>query len=37
MSSKTSKDRPQAAVHAAEIVREYGPFPGVDQVARRDP
>jgi len=32
MSSETSKDVPQAAVHAAEIVREYGPFPGVEQV-----
>jgi glutamine cyclotransferase len=32
MSSKTSKGRPQAAVQAAEIVREYGPFPGADAV-----
>ncbi|HTD02326.1 hypothetical protein [Undibacterium sp.] len=33
MNRKTSKDRPQATVHAAEIVREYGPFPGADKVA----
>ena len=34
MSSKTSsKDRPQATAHAAEIVREYGPFAGADRVA----
>jgi glutamine cyclotransferase len=32
MSSKTSKGRPPAAVQAAEIVREYGPFPGADAV-----
>ncbi|RZL89247.1 MAG: hypothetical protein EOP82_20355 [Variovorax sp.] len=32
MSSKTGKDRPQATVHAAEIVREYGPFAGADSV-----
>ena len=25
-------DRPRATVHAAEIVREYGPFPGADKV-----
>jgi len=29
----TSKDRPQATVRAAEIVREYGPFAGADNVA----
>ena len=33
MSSKTSKDRPQATARAAEIVREYGPFPGADRIA----
>jgi glutamine cyclotransferase len=33
MTSKTSKDRPQATAHAAEIVREYGPFPGADRIA----
>ena len=32
MSSNTSQGGPQGAVHAAEIVREYGPFPGADQV-----
>ncbi|KWT83718.1 MULTISPECIES: PQQ-binding-like beta-propeller repeat protein [unclassified Variovorax] len=32
MTSKTLKNRPQAAVHAAEIVREYGPFAGADSV-----
>src|SRR5258706_10519893 len=32
MSSKTSTGSPPAAVHATEIVREYGPFPGADQV-----
>jgi outer membrane protein assembly factor BamB len=32
MTRKTSKDRPQATVRAAEIVREYGPFPGADRV-----
>ncbi|MGO4391846.1 hypothetical protein AB4Z46_10880 [Variovorax sp. M-6] len=32
MSSKTGKDRFQATAHAAEIVREYGPFAGVDNV-----
>jgi glutamine cyclotransferase len=31
MTSKT-KDRPQAAVHAAEIVREYGPFEGAEAI-----
>ena len=33
MSSKTSNDRPQAMARAAEIVREYGPFPGADRIA----
>ena len=33
MSSKTTvKDKPQAKVRAAEIVREYGPFSGCDKV-----
>ena len=32
MNRKTSKDRPQATVSAAEIVREYGPFPGAERV-----
>ena len=32
MTSKTSKDRPQATARAAEIVREYGPFAGADRV-----
>ncbi|MFC7517927.1 hypothetical protein ACFQUU_23230 [Herbaspirillum sp. GCM10030257] len=32
MTSNTSKDIPQATVHAAEIVREYGPFAGADCV-----
>jgi glutamine cyclotransferase len=32
MTRKTSKDQPQATVRAAEIVREYGPFPGTDRV-----
>ncbi|MBO9678454.1 MAG: hypothetical protein J7556_09470 [Acidovorax sp.] len=32
MSSKTSKERHQPAVRAAEIVREYGPFAGADRV-----
>jgi glutamine cyclotransferase len=32
MSSKASKDRPQATARAAEIVREYGPFAGADRV-----
>ncbi|MDW5443429.1 PQQ-binding-like beta-propeller repeat protein [Polaromonas sp. SM01] len=33
MTRKTSKDKPQATVRAAEIVREYGPFAGADSVA----
>jgi glutamine cyclotransferase len=32
MTRKTSKDKPQATVRTAEIVREYGPFPGADRV-----
>ncbi|GIZ50150.1 Vgb family protein [Noviherbaspirillum aridicola] len=32
MSSKT-KDRPEAPVRPAEIVREYGPFPGAGPIA----
>ena len=32
MTFKTS-ERPEATVHAAEIVREYGPFPGADRIA----
>jgi glutamine cyclotransferase len=32
MSSSTTKDRPQATAHAADIVREYGPFPGTDRI-----
>jgi glutamine cyclotransferase len=30
---KTGKTKPQAPARAAEIVREYGPFDGVDQIA----
>jgi len=29
----TTRRRPAARTRAAEIVREYGPFPGVDQIA----
>ncbi len=29
----TTSERPGATVHAAEIVREYGPFPGADRIA----
>jgi glutamine cyclotransferase len=32
MTQKTSSDRPRATVRAAEIVREYGPFAGVDKI-----
>jgi glutamine cyclotransferase len=32
MTLKTSKDKPQETVRAAEIVREYGPFAGADRV-----
>jgi len=33
MSPKTLQERPEAPARAAEIVREYGPFPGTDKVA----
>lgn len=33
MTTKSSIDKPQATVRAAEIVREYGPFAGADCVA----
>ena len=33
MTGKTSKNRPQAQARPAEIVREYGPFPGADKIA----
>jgi glutamine cyclotransferase len=32
MTRKTGKELPQAPARAAEIVREYGPFPGADQI-----
>ena len=32
MTRKTGNDRPSAPVHEAEIVREYGPFEGVDRI-----
>ena len=32
MTSKAGKDRPEAPARAAEIVREYGPFPGAEQI-----
>jgi glutamine cyclotransferase len=32
MSTHTTQDRPQAAATAAEIVREYGPFPGAERI-----
>jgi len=32
MTSKTAKDKPQASVRVAEIVREYGPFAGANHV-----
>lgn len=32
MSSKTGNERSQPTAHAAEIVREYGPFAGADNV-----
>jgi len=32
MTIKTSSARPRATVRAAEIVREYGPFEGVDKI-----
>ena len=33
MTVKTHSDRPRATVRAAEIVREYGPFEGVQRMA----
>ncbi|MFC5522693.1 glutamine cyclotransferase [Polaromonas jejuensis] len=33
MTSKTIKERPGAKARPAEIVREYGPFPGVNDIA----
>ncbi|HSC95782.1 MAG TPA: glutaminyl-peptide cyclotransferase [Burkholderiales bacterium] len=33
MSSETGRNRPQAPVRAAEIVREYGPFAGSERIA----
>ncbi len=33
MTRKTRQDKPGATVRAAEIVREYGPFPGAGSVA----
>ena len=33
MTRKTHKDRPEAPARAAEIVREYGPFAGAENVA----
>ncbi len=32
MNRKTGKDKPQAPVRAAEIVREYGPFAGSERI-----
>jgi glutamine cyclotransferase len=32
-SGKSGKNQPQAIAQAAEVVREYGPFPGVNKVA----
>ncbi|MEO5771207.1 MAG: hypothetical protein ABIQ29_03985 [Burkholderiaceae bacterium] len=32
MKRKTVNDRPEATPHAAEIVREYGPFAGADRI-----
>jgi glutamine cyclotransferase len=32
MNPKTTKDRTEAPVRAAEIVREYGPFPGSERI-----
>ena len=32
MTPKTSKNKPEPSAHAAEIVREYGPFAGAEQV-----
>jgi glutamine cyclotransferase len=33
MTRIATPDKPRAATHAAEIVREYGPLPGTDRVA----
>jgi glutamine cyclotransferase len=33
MSSEKGRNRSQASVHVAEIVREYGPFAGADKIA----
>jgi glutamine cyclotransferase len=33
MTRKTTRDKPQTTLRAAEIVREYGPFAGADKVA----
>ncbi|TAM47592.1 MAG: hypothetical protein EPN61_04430 [Burkholderiaceae bacterium] len=33
MTRKTRQDKPRATMRAAEIVREYGPFPGAGSVA----
>jgi glutamine cyclotransferase len=32
MTTRTSHDKPRAQVRAAEIVREYGPFPGTEKI-----
>lgn len=32
MTSQTMQDKPQTPVRAADIVREYGPFPGAERV-----
>jgi len=32
MTQKTRSERPRATVRAAEIVREYGPFPGAEKI-----
>jgi len=32
MTLETSREKPKARVRAAEIVREYGPFPGVENI-----
>ena len=32
MNRNTAKDRPEASARAAEIVREYGPFPGASHI-----
>ncbi|HEY3243566.1 MAG TPA: hypothetical protein VGM03_09460, partial [Phycisphaerae bacterium] len=33
MTSKTINERPEAKARPAEIMREYGPFPGVNDIA----